>query len=76
MTQKPRIQPRILRTHQLITKGVADKEGDAVVIAAANTLTSIARAPGRPDVHDMLRRASQTARAFTPRRPTFSQEVA
>jgi hypothetical protein len=77
MTTKTHTQPRILRTYELITKGVPPKKGDAVVIAAANTLQSLAvAAPGRPGLQEMLSKASQTARAFTPRRPTFSQEVA
>lgn len=42
---KTHTHPRILRTYELITKGVAPKKADAVVIAAANTLHALAKAP-------------------------------
>lgn len=80
---KKTIQPRILRTYQLITKGVAPQEGDAVALAAANTLQAIAIKPTaglrlehgtarvNPNLHELLKQASATAKAFSPRHPTM-----
>jgi hypothetical protein len=76
----------ILRRHRMITQGLKPEVGNTIVLSAANTLAAIgatgnhrlaaAATAGRPGLQEMLSKASQTARAFTPRRPTFSQEVA
>lgn len=81
----PRIEPRIMRTHRLITQGVSHETGDTVVKAAVESLQSLTRkpsakalhiAPERRGLHEMLKQASETAKSFTPRRPNFNMEAA
>ena len=49
-----RSEPRILRTHRLITQGVPEDKGDAIVTAAAETLTTLAAFPAAPLRDDLL----------------------
>lgn len=72
--------PRILRTHQLITRGSLSREqADAFVMAAASGLQALSRptlhiapptAPARRGLHEMLRKASHDAMPMMPRQRT------
>jgi hypothetical protein len=85
-TTIPRVKPRILRTHELITKGVSTEAADAFVVAAVQGLQSLSKQPAKPlhiapapaarGLHELLSQASEKAKAFTPRRPTFNTEAA
>lgn len=77
-TQHSTVRPRILRTHELITKGVSTHTADAFVKTAANNLQALGQAaeakaprlhiaPVRPNMQELLSRASQQSRPFTPR---------
>jgi hypothetical protein len=77
-TQHSTIRPRILRTHDLITKGVSRDMADAFVKTAASNLQALGHsaaargpklhlAPVKPNMQELLRRASQQAKPFTPR---------
>lgn len=84
-TRRTPTEPRILTTHRLITKGVSKETGDDFVKAAAEGLLSLASkaaarplhiAPEKRGLHELLSQASQTAKAFTPRKPTLNTEAA
>jgi hypothetical protein len=72
-------EPRILRTHRLITKGVSEVQGDDFVkqaVEGLQTLASKAAAkplqlapPAQGSLKELLAKAAQTARPFTPRKP-------
>ena len=77
-TQHSTIRPRILRTHDLITKGVSRDTADTFVKTAASNLQALGKAaeaktprlhiaPVRPNMQELLSRASQQAKPFTPR---------
>jgi hypothetical protein len=77
-TQHSTIRPRILRTHDLITKGVSRDAADAFIQAAACNLQALGNAaaargpklhlaPVKPNMQELLSRASQQAKPFTPR---------
>lgn len=77
-TQHSSVRPRILRTHDLITKGVSRDTADAFVKTAASNLQALGHAaaargpalhiaPVKPNMQELLSRASQQAKAFTPR---------
>ena len=81
----PRIEPRIMRTHRLITQGVSHEAGDTFVKSAVDSLQSLACkpsakslhiAPERRGLHEMLKQASETAKSFQTRRPNFNTEAA
>lgn len=73
------IEPRILRTHRLITQGISETQGDTFVKQAVEGLQSLASkasakplqlAPPAPrGLKEMLSKAAQTAKSFTPRQP-------
>jgi hypothetical protein len=73
----------ILRRHALITKGVREDKADAIVQAAAETLTTLAAFPAAP-LRDDLRPAPGTYPAAPARakldlgqvRKTLNQEAA
>jgi hypothetical protein len=80
-----RPEPRILRTHRLITRGVAEDKADAFVAAAVESLQSLASKPAKPlhiapparrSLQELLSQASETAKAFTPRKATLNTEAA
>ena len=77
-TTHKRPMPRILRTHQLITQGVSPETADAFVKTAASNLQALSKAaaakqpplhiaPVRPNLPELLSRASQQAKPFIPR---------
>lgn len=80
----PKVEPRILRTHRLITKGVSRETADAFIMQAASNLQSlgqsprlhIAPAPAQLSLQELLSRASETAKTFTPRPATLNTEAA
>lgn len=72
--------PRILRTHQLITQGVSTDAADTFIQTAAGNLQRLGKvaadkapplhiAPVRPDMRELLRRAGETVKTFTPVNP-------
>jgi hypothetical protein len=80
-----RPEPRILRTHRLITRGVAEDKADALVTAAGESLQSLGSKPAKPlhiapparrSLQELLSQASETAKAFTPRKATLNTEAA
>jgi hypothetical protein len=81
-----RPEPRILRTHRLITRGVAEDKADAFVAAAVESLQSLASKqaakplhiapPAKRSLQELLKQASETAKAFTPRKATLNTEAA
>jgi hypothetical protein len=80
-----RPEPRILRTHRLITRGVAEDKADAFVAAAVESLQSLGSKPAKPlqlappakrSLQELLSQASEEAKAFTPRKATFNTEAA
>lgn len=87
-TRRTPTEPRILRTHRLLTgqsEPLPPKFQDDFVKAAAEGLLSLASkaaarplhiAPEKRGLHELLSQASQTAKAFTPRRPTLNTEAA
>jgi len=72
----PRVKPRILRTHDLITKGVSQETADHFVIQAASSLLSLGQSPKlhiapaiKPrGIQELLSTASETAKTFTVKR--------
>lgn len=77
-TQHSTVRPRILRTHELITKGVSTHTADAFVKTAANNLQALGQAaeakaprlhiaPVRPNMQELLKRAGEQASPFTRR---------
>lgn len=74
-----RTEPRILRTHRLITQGISEAQGDSFVkqaVEGLQTLASKAAAkplqlapPAKGGLKELLSKAAETARPFMPRKP-------
>jgi len=58
-TTRPNYEPPILRTLRRITKGIPEDKGDAITLAAAETLNALAAFPAAP-VREDLRPAPGT----------------
>jgi len=84
-----RTEPRILRTHRLITgqpEPLPPQFQDDFVKAAAEGLMSLASKqaakplhiapPAKRSLQELLSQASEKAKAFTPRKPTLNTEAA
>ena len=79
----PTPEPRILRTHRLITRGTSEATADEFVVAAVQGLQSLASKqaakplqlapPAHGDLKSLLSKAAQTAKAFTPRRAQLNE---
>lgn len=52
-TTRPNYEPPILRTLRRITQGIPEDKGDAIALAAAETLTALAPWPAAPSRADL-----------------------
>ncbi len=79
-------EPRILRTHRLITQGISKEKGDILVRHLAHGLQALSHpqlhmAPPSRSIHELLSQASHIAKEMGPLRiengtATLNQEAA